>query len=178
METRFKWTTHNQKVQWSSGASDFHTQPREAGKWNSLERLCFRSQMAHMPPCPDRAGRSVCSGKTELFVPRPQGFLSFTLFFEFQISLLSVIEWKGNRQEGQGSSNGGNKLKVLDILPLSSSSRKKQISVSFFPFSIQIYKEAFLKILCFHDDTWLHLNLTFLKPGASQCFFPMELFVC
>ena len=33
-----------------------------------------------------------------------------------------------------------------------------------------------LKILCCHDDTWLHLNLTFLKPGANQCVFPMETF--
>ena len=33
-----------------------------------------------------------------------------------------------------------------------------------------------LKILCCHDDTWFHLNLTFLKPWANQCVFHMEIF--
>ena len=28
-----------------------------------------------------------------------------------------------------------------------------------------------LKILCCYDDTWLCLNLTFLKSWANQCFF-------
>ena len=40
-------------------------------------------------------------------------------------------KWEGNRQEGQGSPNGGHRLQVP------------------------------LKILCCHDDTWLHLNLNF-----------------
>ena len=35
-----------------------------------------------------------------------------------------------------------------------------------------------LKSLCCHDDTWFHLNLTFLKPLANQYifFFFMEMF--
>ena len=33
-----------------------------------------------------------------------------------------------------------------------------------------------LKILCCYDDTWFHLNLTFLKPWANQCIFLMEMF--
>ena len=33
-----------------------------------------------------------------------------------------------------------------------------------------------LKILCCHDDTWFHLNLTFLKPWVNQCVFLMEMF--
>ena len=54
--------------------------------------------------------------------------------------------WEGNRQEGQGSPNGGNRLQVS------------------------------LKILCCHDDTWFHLNLPLFKPGANQCVFLMEMF--
>ena len=34
-----------------------------------------------------------------------------------------------------------------------------------------------LKILCCHDDTWFHLNLTFLKSWANQHIFLMEMFV-
>ena len=37
-------------------------------------------------------------------------------------------------------------------------------------------KEVYLKILCCHDDTWFHLNLTFLRPWANQCIFLMEMF--
>ena len=33
-----------------------------------------------------------------------------------------------------------------------------------------------LKILCCHDDTWFHLNLTFLELWANQCVFLMEMF--
>ena len=33
----------------------------------------------------------------------------------------------------------------------------------FFPFPIQILKEVSVKILCCHNDTWFHPNLTFLK---------------
>ena len=40
--------------------------------------------------------------------------------------------------------------------------------------SIQILKVS-LKILCCHDDTWFHQNLTFLKPWANQCVFLMEM---
>ena len=41
-------------------------------------------------------------------------------------------------QEGQGSPNGGNRLRVS------------------------------LKILCFYDDTWFHLNLTFSNLGLNK----------
>ena len=54
--------------------------------------------------------------------------------------------WKGNMQEGQGSPNRGNRLQVS------------------------------LKILCCYDDTWFHLNLTFLTPWAKVFFFLMEMF--
>ena len=30
--------------------------------------------------------------------------------------------------------------------------------------------------MCCNDDTWFHLNLTFLKPWANQCIFLMEIF--
>ena len=59
--------------------------------------------------------------------------------------------WEGNRQESQGSLNRGNRA----------------ARVRFFS----------LKILCCHDDTWFHPNLTFLKPWAHQCLFLMEMFL-
>ena len=42
--------------------------------------------------------------------------------------------------------------------------RRKQTTVRFFFPSLYKVKKRFLKILCCHEDTWLHLNLTFLKP--------------
>ena len=57
-----------------------------------------------------------------------------------------VVTWRCNRQEGQGSPNGGNRLQVS------------------------------LKILCCYDDTSFHLNSTFFKPWANQCIFLMEMF--
>ena len=53
--------------------------------------------------------------------------------------------WEGNRQEGQESPKGGNRLQVS------------------------------LKILCCYDNTWFHLNSAFLKPWASQWVFLMEM---
>ena len=44
--------------------------------------------------------------------------------------------WEGNRQEGQGSPNGGNSLQMSDILPLLSGRRKQTSNI--FSFSIQI----------------------------------------
>ena len=40
------------------------------------------------------------------------------------------------------------------FLSLLSGRRKQTTSVKFFPFAI----------VCCHDETWFHLNLTFLKP--------------
>ena len=45
--------------------------------------------------------------------------------------------WEGNRQEGQGSPNGGNRLQVS------------------------------LKILCCYDDTWFHLNFSSVQFRCS-----------
>ena len=45
----------------------------------------------------------------------------------------------------------------------------------FFP-SLYEIKGGVPKILCCHDDTWFHLNLTFLKSWANQCVFLMEMF--
>ena len=53
--------------------------------------------------------------------------------------------WEGNRQEGQEPPKGGNRLQVS------------------------------LKILCCYDNTWFHLNSTFLKPWANQWVFLMEM---
>ena len=48
--------------------------------------------------------------------------------------------------------------------------------LDFPPYSLQIKKEVSFKIHS-HDDTQLHLNLTFLKSWANQCIFLMEMFV-
>ena len=64
---------------------------------------------------------------------------------------LCMRYWEDNRQEGQGSPNRGNRLHVSEFFSL--------------------------KILCCHDDTWFHLNLTFLKFWANKYIFLMEMFV-
>ena len=38
------------------------------------------------------------------------------------------------------------------------------------------FKKSFLLKFCCLNDTWFHLNLTFLKPWANQCSFLMEMF--
>ena len=54
--------------------------------------------------------------------------------------------WEGNRQEGQGSPNGGNRLQVPDILSLLSS-RRKQTSNIFFS-SLYRFERRFLLKCC------------------------------
>ena len=47
--------------------------------------------------------------------------------------------WEGNRQEGQGSPNGGNRLRVSDIFfSLSEAAGRNKLLLHFSPFSIQI----------------------------------------
>ena len=65
----------------------------------------------------------------------------------------------------QGSPNRGNRLQVSDIFYLSlkqqeETNYKCQI---FFP-SLYKFKNLQIQILCCHDNTWFHLNLTFPKP--------------
>ena len=43
--------------------------------------------------------------------------------------------------------------------------------LDFFPLLCINLKEVSLKILGCHDDTWLHLNLTFLKLELTNAFF-------
>ena len=50
---------------------------------------------------------------------------------------------------------------------------RKQTSVIFFPLLYTNLKKFSLKILCCHNDTWFHLNLTFLKSWVIQCIFLM-----
>ena len=44
-----------------------------------------------------------------------------------------ITKWEGNRQEGQGSSDRGNRLQVSDIFLSLLIRRRKQTSVIFFP---------------------------------------------
>ena len=84
------------------------------------------------------------------------------------MELYTIFYWESNRQEGQGS-------------PMEETGCKCQ---TFFSLSLKWQEETnhkcqivfSLKILCCHDDTWFHLNLTFLKPWANQCVFLMEMF--
>ena len=45
------------------------------------------------------------------------------------------------------------------------------------PYLYKYKKEVSLKVLCCHNDTWFHVDLTFLKPWANQCIFLTEMFV-
>ena len=65
----------------------------------------------------------------------------------YQVVLMVTESVSSLGREARGPKAAGrNKLQVAD----------------FFPFSV--------------DDTWFHLNLTFLKPWANQCVFLMEMF--
>ena len=52
---------------------------------------------------------------------------------------------------------------------ISLSGRRRQV-LDLFP-SPSRSKEASFKALCCHEDTWFHLNVTFLEPGANQRVF-------
>ena len=93
--------------------------------------------------------------------------------------LSSSSSSSSNRQGSQGSPNGGNRLQVSDIFYLSLKLQEETNCKcqTFFSPSLYKFKEVSFKILCCHDDTWFHLNLTFLKPWANQCIFLMEMFV-
>ena len=70
----------------------------------------------------------------------------------------------------------GCKCQTFFISPLNG--QRKQISVTLFSPSLYTFKKRFLlKILCFHNDTWFHLNLTFLRTWANQWVFLTEVFV-
>ena len=74
---------------------------------------------------------------------------------------------EGIRQEGKGSPNGGDRLQVSDIFSLSLKQQEETnyMCQIFFPSLISF------KILCCHDFTWFHLNLTCLKPWGNHTFF-------
>ena len=62
-------------------------------------------------------------------------------------------------------------------MSLLGSRRKQTTSGKIFSPSLYEFKRRFLlKIMCCHDDIWLHLSLTFLKPWANQCVFLMAMF--
>jgi len=111
-----------------------------------------------------------CRVSAERSPVKPMGF---PLYITCCFSL-----WESNRQEDQESPNGGNRLQVSDIFKSLSLKQQEETNYmsDFFPFSIQFLKEVSFNILCCHNDTWFHLNLTFLKPWANQCMFLMEMF--
>ena len=59
----------------------------------------------------------------------------------------------GRKSRGPQTEEIGCKCQTF-FISLLSGRRKQTTSVKFFPFAI----------LCCHDETWFHLNLTFLKP--------------
>ena len=68
------------------------------------------------------------------------------------------------RKESWGNPSRGNRLQVSDFCCCRCSSlNKTKKNVSF-------------KIPCYCDNTWLHLNLTFLKTWDNQCVFLMAMF--
>ena len=71
----------------------------------------------------------------------------------------------GRKARGFQMEEIGCKCQTFFISPLSSR-RKQTTSVRFFS----------LKILCCPENTWLHPNLTFLKPWTNHCVFLMEIF--
>ena len=102
---------------------------------------------------------------------RIQEFISNSeMRFDLKLSkpkILSNVSERvtGRKARGLQMEERGYKCQTLFISPLSGR-RRQTTSVRFFP----------LKILCFHDDTWFHLNLTYCKPWVSQCVFLMEMF--
>ena len=89
------------------------------------------------------------------------------------LPLVSCLYWQGNRQEGQGSPNGGNSLQVSDIFI--SLKRQEETNVIFFP-SLYKFKRRFLLKFCVAimtpGFTW-----TILIPRDNQCLFLVEMFV-
>ena len=82
---------------------------------------------------------------------------------------------RGRKARGPQTEETGCKCQTL-FLSLWSSRRKQTTSVRFFSPSLYKIKNVSFKILYCHDDTWFHLNLTFLKPWSNQCIFLMEMF--
>ena len=88
--------------------------------------------------------------------------------------------WEGNRQEGRGLQMEGIGCKCQTFFFFLNSflrGKRKQTSDILFPLLYTNLKRSFSKILCCHNDTWFHLNLTFLQFWASQCIFLTEMFV-
>ena len=71
----------------------------------------------------------------------------------------------GRKARGLQMEEMGCKCQTIFLSLLSS--RRKQTSVRFFSPSLYKFKKRFLLKFCFHDDTWFHLNLTFLKSWAN-----------
>ena len=94
----------------------------------------------------------------------------------------SILAWKihgdekvtGRKARGLQTEEISCKCQIYFYLSLK---WQEETSVRFFLFCIQIWKDVSLKIMCCHDDPWLHLNLTFLKPWDNPCVFLMEMFV-
>ena len=88
---------------------------------------------------------------------------SRSLFRLTSIESVMPSNWEGNRQEGEGSPNGGNRLEVSNIFSLSLKWLEKQTtSVKIFSPSLYKFKKRFLlKCWICHGHTCFHLNLTF-----------------
>ena len=94
-------------------------------------------------PCSRRDSESCLTPKFETISSLVLNFLyasTLTSIHDYQKNIaLTIRNWEGNRQEGQGSPNRGNRLQVSDIFYLSLKwPRNKLLVLYFSPFSIQI----------------------------------------
>ena len=93
----------------------------------------------------------------------------------FVHSLWHTSEWvTGRKARGLQKEEIGYKCQTFFISLLSG--RRKETSV-IFSLSLYKFKKRILLKFCYHNDTWFHLNLTFIKPWANQCIILMEMFV-
>ena len=89
---------------------------------------------------------------------------SFSMEFE---------NWINERIRGRKARVSPNSISLL-------SGRRRQTTYQplffFFILYSKLKMRCLFKILWCHDDTWFHLDLTFLKPWDNQCIFLMEMF--
>ena len=88
--------------------------------------------------------------------------LSLEILWARILEWVAISSWKGNRQEGQGSPNGGKRLQVPDIFI--SLKRQEETNQRYvFPSPYKFKRRFLLKCCCHAPD------LTTLKAWVNQC---------